>query len=133
VLDQVQVNLAGNILASKYAIPHLIRSRGKLVFFASSSYTKGREGYAVYSATKAAIVNLMQALADELSGQVDVIAINPQRTRTPLRRSNFGQEDDSTLLTPEFVATRTLSAMASGLTGSVFDISITDEVSGRGK
>ncbi len=132
ILDQVQVNLAGSILVSKYAIPHLVRTRGKLVFFASSSYTKGREGYAVYSATKAAIVNLMQALADELSGQVDVIAINPQRTRTPLRASNFGEEDASTLLTPEFVALRTLGAMASGLTGSVFDISLTDEA-GEGK
>ena len=132
ILGQVQVNLAGNILVSKYAIPHLVRTRGKLVFFASSSYTKGREGYAVYSATKAAIVNLMQALADELSGQVDVIAINPQRTRTPLRVSNFGDEDSSTLLSPEFVAMRTLGAMASGLTGSVFDISLTDE-SGKGK
>lgn len=132
ILDQVQVNLAGNILASKYAIPHLVRTRGKLVFFASSSYTKGREGYAVYSATKAAIVNLMQALADELSGQVDVIAINPQRTRTPLRVSNFGEEPPGTLLSPDFVALRTLGAMASGLTGSVFDISLTDEM-GQGK
>ncbi|HNU35744.1 MAG TPA: bifunctional cytidylyltransferase/SDR family oxidoreductase, partial [Methanomassiliicoccales archaeon] len=132
VLNQVQVNLAGNILVSKYAIPHLVKTKGKLVFFASSSYTKGREGYAVYSATKAAIVNLMQALADELSGQVDVIAINPQRTRTPLRVSNFGEEDAGTLLSPEFVALRTLGAMASGLTGSVFDISLTDEI-GRGK
>ncbi|MHC1680406.1 MAG: 2-C-methyl-D-erythritol 4-phosphate cytidylyltransferase [Methanomassiliicoccales archaeon] len=132
ILDQVQVNLAGNILVSKYAIPHLSRTKGKLVFFASSSYTKGREGYAVYSATKAAIVNLMQALADELSGQVDVIAINPQRTKTPLRVSNFGDEDSSTLLSPEFVAMRTFSAMASGLTGSVFDISLTDET-GKGK
>lgn len=132
ILDQVQINLAGNILVSKYAIPHLARTKGKLVFFASSSYTKGREGYAVYSATKAAIVNLMQALADELSGQVDVIAINPQRTRTPLRVSNFGEEDPGTLLSPEFVALRTLGAMASGLTGSVFDISLTDEA-GKGK
>lgn len=132
ILDQVQINLAGNILVSKYAIPHLIKTKGKLVFFASSSYTKGREGYSVYSATKAAIVNLMQALADELSGQVDVIAINPQRTRTPLRVSNFGDEDASTLLSPEFVALRTLGAMASGLTGSVFDISLTDEA-GKGK
>ena len=132
VLNQVQVNLAGNILVSKYAIPHLVKTKGKLVFFASSSYTKGREGYAVYSATKAAIVNLMQALADELSGQVDVIAINPQRTRTPLRVSNCVEEDAGTLLSPEFVALRTLGAMASGLTGSVFDITLTDEM-GRGK
>jgi len=127
IIEQVEVNLTGNILASKHAIPYLQRSHGVLVFFTSSSYTKGREGYAVYSATKAAIVNLMQALADELSGQVNVIAINPQRTNTPLRRSNFGEEDDRTLLSPEFVALRTLNAMTSGMTGCVFDISLTDE------
>jgi len=127
IIEQVQVNLIGNILASKHAIPYLQRSHGVLVFFASSSYTKGREGYAVYSATKAAIVNLMQALADELSGEVKVIAINPQRTKTSLRRSNFGEEDDRTLLSPEFVALRTLNAMTSGMTGCVFDISLIDE------
>lgn len=128
IIEQVGVNLIGNILVSKFAIPHLCATHGKLVFFASSSYTRGREGYAVYSATKAAIVNLMQALADELSGKVDVIAINPQRTNTPLRWNNFGNEDARTLLTPEFVALRTLNALASDSTGCVIDISLSDEM-----
>lgn len=128
MIDQVNTNLIGNILVAKHAIPHLLERHGKIVFFASSSYTRGREGYAVYSATKSAIVNLMQALADELSRKVDVIAINPQRTSTPLRQTNFGEEDPQTLLTPQFVALQTLTAMVSNYTGCVIDITLSDEM-----
>ena len=48
--------------------PHLRRSRGSLLYFTSSSYTRGRSGYSLYSSAKAAVVNLTQALADEWSG-----------------------------------------------------------------
>ena len=37
-------------------------------YFTSSSYTRGRSGYSLYSSAKAAVVNLTQALADEWSG-----------------------------------------------------------------
>ena len=41
------------------------RPAGSLLLFTSSSYTRGRSGYSLYSSAKAAIVNLTQALADE--------------------------------------------------------------------
>ena len=50
----------------------------------SSSYTRGRSGYSLYSSAKAAVVNLTQALADEWSGEgVKVNCVNPERTATP--------------------------------------------------
>lgn len=126
IFEQVNVNLVGSILVAKHAIPYLSMSRGAIVFFSSSSYTRGRANYATYSATKAGIVNLMQALTDEAEGRFRALAIIPQRTNTPMRRNNFGVEDPNTLLNPEVVASKTLQAIMSGCTGCTIDIRISD-------
>ena len=128
ISEQVDVNLTGAALVAKYSIPYLRSSHGKLVLFTSSSYTRGREDYAIYGATKAGVVNMVQALSDETAGSLDVIAINPQRTDTSMRVRNFGVEDKRTLLTARFVALRTLNAMvADNITGCVIDITMVDQ------
>ena len=79
--------------------PHLRATRGSLLYFTSSSYTRGRSGYSLYSSAKAAVVNLTQALADEWSGDgVRVNCINPERTGTPMRTKAFGEEPAGSLL-----------------------------------
>ena len=77
----------------------------------------------MYSATKAAIVNLVQALAEEfLPAGVRINAVNPERTATPMRTENFGNEPADQLLTPESVALATLAICASSATGEVIDV-----------
>jgi len=119
----VDTNLKGALYIAKESFRYLCRSAGMLIFFASSSYTRGRAQYAAYSATKAAIVNLTQALAEEWRDEgVRVNCINPARTDTPMRRENFGEESPDTLLSPEEVALRTLVLLPHSLTGQVIDI-----------
>lgn len=114
------VNYTGAINVARAAFEHLRASRGMLVNFTSSSFTRGRAGYSLYSSSKAAIVNLTQALSEEwLGNQVRVNCINPERTDTPMRRSNFGIEPSETLLSATQVARSTLSVMASSYTGQV--------------
>lgn len=124
IKNQITVNLFGAEVVAKESIKYLTESNGALVFFTSSSYTHGRKGYATYSATKAGIVNLMQALSEEFDGKIRVFAVNPQRTNTKLRYDNFGKEDKNTLLTPEKVALETISAIATNKNGIVIDISL---------
>ena len=94
-----------------------------MVLFTSSSYTRGRADYALYSSTKAAVVNLTQALADEwASDGVRVNCINPERTSTPMRTRAFGEEPAGTLLASEEVARQSLDVLLSGQTGHVIDI-----------
>lgn len=123
-LEQViSTNLVGVITVAQVAYPYLRASEGCLVNFASSSYTRGRAFYAAYSATKAGVVNLTQALADEwVSERIRVVCINPERTLTPMRTRNFGTEPSESLLCPEVVARSTLQAVCSPLTGVVFDV-----------
>jgi len=119
----IATNLTAAITLSQEAYPWLRATQGCLINFASSSYTRGRAFYAVYSATKAAIVNMTQALAEEWAAEhVRVLCINPERTMTPMRMRNFGAEPPETLLDPETVARATLQAMCSSLTGAVFDV-----------
>lgn len=119
----IATNLTGAFVLAQAAHPYLRASQGCLVNFASSSYTRGRAFYAAYSATKAGVVNLTQALAEEWAPErIRVVCINPERTRTPMRVRNFGAEPADSLLEPDVVARSTLQALCSPLTGVVFDV-----------
>lgn len=121
----VETNLVGPAKIAQEAYPYLEASHGQLLLFTSSSYTRGRAGYSMYSATKAGVVNLSQALADEWAeAGVSVNCINPQRTRTPMRVQAFGEEPAGTLLDPDEVARVSLEVLASGLTGQVVDVRV---------
>ncbi len=119
----VQTNYMGTVNVALEAYPYLKQTEGKIVFFTSSSYTRGRAFYSIYSSTKAAIVNFVQAVAQEWDGDgIKINCINPERTKTPMRQQNFGIEPDDTLLMPERVAEATLQTLASDCTGQVIDV-----------
>ncbi|MBE1488659.1 bifunctional cytidylyltransferase/SDR family oxidoreductase [Plantactinospora soyae] len=118
-----QVNLMAPVTIARQALPYLRQTRGQLLLYTSSSYTRGRARYALYSATKAAVVNLTQALADEWSELgVRVNCVNPERTATPMRTRAFGDEPEHTLLAADTVARVSLDVLLSGLTGQVVDV-----------
>jgi 2-C-methyl-D-erythritol 4-phosphate cytidylyltransferase len=123
VADSVNTNLLGAILVAKASFEHLRATRGHLLMFASSSYTYGRAFYSVYSASKAAIVNLTQALADEWSAVgIKVNCVNPERSNTPMRIKAFGQEPPETLLDVGEVARKALGVLIGDQSGFIYDI-----------
>jgi len=123
VLDITNINYLGAVNIAKEGIPYLEETKGQLLNFTSSSYTRGRAFYSLYSSTKAAIVNLTQALAEELeSKQIRINCINPERTLTPMRVNNFGKENPNTLLTSKEVAYSSLNTLISNLTGQIIDV-----------
>ncbi|TLM84500.1 bifunctional cytidylyltransferase/SDR family oxidoreductase [Pseudarthrobacter sp. NamE2] len=119
----VDVNLTAAFIVAQESQRYLDASKGSLTLFASSSYTRGRANYTVYSATKAAIVNLTQALADEWSADgIRVNCISPSRTATPMRTRAFGEEDEGSLLPAAAVAGASIQVLASAMTGQVVDV-----------
>lgn len=123
IKSEVEVNYFGNINVIKASIPYLKNSNGSIALFASSSYTRGRAGYSTYSSIKSAIVNLVQAVSEELYEEgIKINAINPERTATPMRTIAFGDEPEESLLKPEQVAETTLKVLLSPITGEVFDV-----------
>jgi len=123
IFQEMMTNYFGTIVVAKESIRYLRSTRGSLLFFTSSSYTRGRSLYSVYSSTKAAVVNLMQALAEEFGvHSCRVNAINPERTNTEMRKENFGIEDEKTLLSPAVVARKSLAILTGNFSGMVFDV-----------
>ncbi|MCL2022947.1 MAG: SDR family NAD(P)-dependent oxidoreductase, partial [Oscillospiraceae bacterium] len=77
----IDVNYKGVVYVAKYAFPYLKETKGMLLNFTSSSYTYGRELYSLYSSSKAAVVNFVQAISKEwLNDGVCANCINPERT-----------------------------------------------------
>lgn len=123
IANAVQTNYMGTVNVALAAYEYLKQTKGQIIFFTSSSYTRGRAFYSIYSSTKAAIVNFVQAVAQEWDGDgIRINCINPERTKTPMRQKNFGIEPDESLLMPERVAEATLHTLASDCTGQVIDV-----------
>ncbi|WP_243742557.1 bifunctional cytidylyltransferase/SDR family oxidoreductase [Actinorugispora endophytica] len=127
--DALRVNYLAPIHIAKSAFPYLANTGGQLLLYTSSSYTRGRAEYSLYSSAKAATVNLTQALADEwASDGVRINCINPERTQTPMRTKAFGDEPANSLLSAEKVARTSLDVLLSDLTGHVIDVRREDPV-----
>ena len=123
ILDLININYLGTINVAIESKPYLSATKGMLLNFTSSSYTRGRAYYALYSSSKSAIVNLTQALAEEWGAfGIRVNCINPERTKTPMRVENFGTEDPSLLLDAEDVAKTSLATLLNNKTGIIVDV-----------
>lgn len=123
ILYEINTNFLGAVNIAKASHRYLKETKGSLILFTSSSYTRGRANYSLYSATKAAIVNLTQALASEWQkNEIRVNVINPARTKTPMREKYFGKEDTSSLLSSELVAQNTIQTILEDFSGLVIDI-----------
>jgi 2-C-methyl-D-erythritol 4-phosphate cytidylyltransferase len=125
--DVLDINLKGVVNVALEGFPYLKESRGHLLFYTSSSYTRGRAFYSLYSATKAAVVNFVQAISSEWEPfQIHVNCVNPERTKTPMRVSAFGVEPEGTLLSAEVVARVSLGVLCSELNGQIIDVKINE-------
>ncbi len=114
--EMIRVNLTGLIFSCKWA---QVKEGGHIINIASSSYTRGRKGYAIYSSAKAGVVNFSQALAEERP-ELQVNVVVPQRTNTAMRHACFPDERADSLLPPEKVAASIIQLLKqSGLTGSI--------------
>ena len=118
--QQLAVNLAGAVWVAKAAHAPLKDSKGMLLLYSSSSYTRGRADYVVYSATKAAIVNMTQGLAEEWSEDgIKVNCIVPGRTDTEMRRANFANEAQASLCNPYDIALKSARVLCTPFSGHV--------------
>ena len=131
IYEATEINYIGPILLAQTFYPELVKTQGSLLLFTSSSYTRGRGSYSLYSSAKAATVNLTQALADEWANEkVRINCVNPERTGTPMRTKAFGQEDPDSLLDSSTVAKASLEVLVANKTGHVIDVRREDPLTG---
>lgn len=119
IKELVDSNFLSMVYACKYC---QIKEKGHIINFSSSSYTRGRPKYMIYSAMKAAVVNFTQGLALE-KPELNINCIVPSRTNTPMRTKNFSNEDISHLLDSSTVAVEVVKILrCEKLTGLTVEI-----------
>lgn len=85
--ELVRVNLLGTLAVAQLC-PPIITNGGQLVLFGSVAGYLGLPKGQIYSATKAAIINLAESLRIELSPRVDVRLVCPGFVRSRLTDKN---------------------------------------------
>jgi 2-C-methyl-D-erythritol 4-phosphate cytidylyltransferase len=121
--QQIGVNLTGAAYIAKWGFEPLAKSKGMLLQFSSSSYTRGRAKSVIYAATKAAIVNMTQGLSEEWAeADIRVNCIVPGRTDTEMRRVNFGNETQASLTNPYEVALAAAKLLNKLTTGQIIRV-----------
>ena len=129
IYTSTEINYIAPMMIAQEFFPLLCETQGSLLLFTSSSYTRGRSGYSLYSSAKAAVVNLTQALADEwASFGVRVNCLNPERTGTPMRTKAFGDEPPGSLLDSIAVASAAIDTLLSTGTGHIVDLRKDDPI-----
>ncbi len=89
----MRVNYMGSLYCTRYALPHLKKSRGQIVAISSLAGKVGIPGRTAYSPTKAAQALFFEALRLELQESgVDITIVYPGVVATNLRLHGYGPD-----------------------------------------
>lgn len=104
--SMMSVNLKSAFLCSKAVLPQMINQNyGKIINISSRPGLKGSAGVGAYAASKAAVMNLTETIADEVRDyEINVNAILPSTIDTPANRKSMPEADFSKWVKPEEIA-----------------------------
>jgi NAD(P)-dependent dehydrogenase (short-subunit alcohol dehydrogenase family) len=124
-----RVNVRSAAGASKAALPHLTkRGGGRIVNIgAGAAAAKAGAGMGAYTASKAGVAKLTEALAEELKDRgITVNAVLPSIIDTPANRADMPKADFSRWVAPRAIAdviVFLLSDQARAVTGALIPVS----------
>jgi 3-oxoacyl-[acyl-carrier protein] reductase len=122
--ENINVNLKGTVFCTRAVLPGMLeRGSGTVINIASAAGLRGLPGSIAYTASKAAVIGLSHALAEEVGQRgirVNVICPGPIKTElldnSPVK--DFVLKNKAHLLPPEDVA-GTVVYLASNLSGGL--------------
>lgn len=99
------INVRSTFIVSKFAYPHLKKSKGVIINTGSSVAIKGVKDRAVYSASKGAIVSLTRAMAaDYVDDGIRVNCICPGTVDSPSLKQRLSKLPDPEAARAQFIA-----------------------------
>ena len=122
-----RINVRTAAAASQAALPYLRKSSaGRIVNIGANAATKAAAGMGAYAASKAGVMRLTEALAEELKdANITVNAILPSIIDTPPNRADMPKADFGKWVRPEQLAEVILflvSDEASAVTGALMPV-----------
>jgi NAD(P)-dependent dehydrogenase (short-subunit alcohol dehydrogenase family) len=110
----IAVNLVGTVAVVRAALPHLERTRGRVVTVSSTLGVRALPAATAYCASKFGVVGFTRALAAETGGRIGVTLLIPGGMQTHFfddRPEQFKPAPDQRLNRPEDVASGVLFAL----------------------
>lgn len=122
VLRQLMdTNFWGTVYCTKYALPHLLKTKGSVVGISSIAGKKGLPGRSGYSASKFAIEGFLQTVRTEnLKKDLHVLVASPGFTSTNIRKNSLSKNgsaqsesprDENKMMQSEEVAQKIYAAI----------------------
>lgn len=117
----MDINFYGAVYATKYALPHILKSRGCIVGVSSINGHRGTPARSAYSASKYAMEGFFESLRTEVMKKgVHILVVSPGFTGTNIRNTALnknGKEqgesprDEDKMMTAEAVAKKILKGI----------------------
>jgi 2-C-methyl-D-erythritol 4-phosphate cytidylyltransferase len=122
----MNVNFGSNWHIIRYLETHRAMSV-TVIMLGSSSYTRGRKLYPLYSASKAALFNLWQSARDQfVDTNIRIHLLNPVRTLTPMATAGKPADPDLDYLEPRQVAVEIFRLSDPSCVSSCVDMTFED-------
>lgn len=99
----MDLNLRSAYLVARAALPRL-HEGGSLVFVSSRAALQGRKGHAAYAVSKAALITLAEAIAEEQKGRIRANAVLPGTIDTPANRAAMPDAKHDAWTAPDEIA-----------------------------
>lgn len=116
----MDINFYGTLYATKYALPHLLESKGSIIGISSINGYRGTPARTAYTASKYAMQGFFESLRTEVMNRdVHILVVCPGFTGTNIRNTALTADgksqgesprDESKMMTADEVADRTFSA-----------------------
>ncbi|MEQ8712695.1 MAG: SDR family oxidoreductase [Cyclobacteriaceae bacterium] len=116
----MDINFYGTLYATKYALPHLLESKGSIIGISSINGYRGTPARTAYTASKYAMQGFFESLRTEVMKRgVHILVVCPGFTGTNIRNTALTADgksqgesprDESKMMTADEVAERTFSA-----------------------
>jgi short-subunit dehydrogenase len=117
----MDINFYGTVYATKYALPHILKTKGSIVGVSSINGHRGTPARTAYTASKYAMEGFFEALRTEVMKKgVHILVVSPGFTGSNIRNAALNKDgkeqgesprDEDKMMTPETVALKILSGI----------------------
>ncbi|CAL0325277.1 unnamed protein product [Lupinus luteus] len=90
----METNFWGSVYTTRFALPHLRNSRGKIVVMSSADSWLPAPRRHVYSASKAALVSLYETLRVEIGSDIGITIVTPGYIESELTKGKFFKAEE---------------------------------------
>lgn len=101
IAPAMDTNFWGSVYGTYFAIPHLKRSRGKIVGIASSAGWLRVPRLSLYGATKSAVISFYETLRVEIGREVGITIVTPGLVESEMTKGKFLSKEGQLVLDQE--------------------------------